>query len=111
MLLDRRLEHLLAQGAQFPAQLFNLTATKGALQVGCDADVVVMEPGHTVYDPVASGHSVASWSPYAGMHLPWRVTGTWLRGAPVFDGARVLAAPGHGRFVRPIASHEVAVPA
>ena len=97
--------------AQNPAQLFNLTATKGALQVGCDADVVVMEPGHTVYDPVASGHSVASWSPYAGMHLPWRVTGTWLRGAPVFDGARVLAAPGHGRVVRPIALREAAVPA
>jgi allantoinase len=95
--------------AQNPAQLFNLAATKGALQVGCDADVVVMEPGDHVYDPVASGHGVASWSPYAGMHLPWRVAGTWLRGAPVFDGARVLAEPGHGHFVRPVALREAAV--
>lgn len=87
--------------AQNPARLFNLTATKGALQVGCDADVVVMTPGTGVYDPGATGHSAATWSPYAGMTLPWQVAGTWLRGAAVFDGTRVAALPGHGRFVRP----------
>lgn len=84
-----------------PAALFNIGHRKGALTVGCDADIVVMEPGGGHYDPAVTGHSVVNWSPYAGMSLPWRVSGTWLRGERIFDGARVSAAAGHGEFLRP----------
>lgn len=87
--------------ASQPAQLFNLTATKGALTVGCDADITVLEPAHVVYDPVATGHGVARWSPYAGLPLHWRVAGTWLRGRLAFDGRRVLSRSGDGRFIAP----------
>lgn len=48
-----------------------------------------------------SRHSVAKWSPYDGIELPWTVAGTWRRGEQVFDGRDVLAAPGSGRFIRP----------
>lgn len=96
--------------AQNPATLFNLDHCKGALAAGRDADIVVMEPSAGVYDPVASGHGVARWSPYAGIELPYRVAGSWLRGVPVFDGRQVLAAPGNGRFLRPHTT-AVAVPA
>lgn len=87
-----------------PAALFNLAATKGALTVGSDADLVVMEPADSRYDPVATGHGVATWSPYAGLPLRWRVAGTWLRGRLAFDGTRVLSRSGDGRFVRPPAA-------
>ncbi len=87
-----------------PARHFRIDHEKGALTLGRDADIVVLTPEPQVYEPATTGHTVVSWSPYAGMTLPWRVAGTWVRGRQVFDGARVLAEPGAGRFVRPPAT-------
>jgi allantoinase len=56
------------------------------------------------YDPSASGHSFVQWSPYAGIELPYRPVATFVRGRTVFDGTRVPAEPGSGRFVRPAAA-------
>jgi allantoinase len=86
--------------AHNPARHFRL-ASKGALAVGCDADVTVLRRAPYVYDPAASGHNVVTWSPYAGMTLPWRVEATFLRGERVFTAGEVLAKPGGGRFVAP----------
>jgi allantoinase len=94
--------------AENPARHFRIDHEKGALTLGRDADITVLTPEPQVYDPAATGHSVVAWSPYAGMTLPWRVAGTWLRGRPVFDGLTVLAAPGTGRFVRPPATLPIA---
>jgi allantoinase len=53
------------------------------------------------YDPAASGINAASWSPYADTVLNHRVQATYLRGELVFDGSKVRAARGTGRFLRP----------
>jgi allantoinase len=83
-----------------PARLFRLGHCKGALELGRDADIVVMahQPGR--YDAAASGHNVVGWSPYQGMDLTFRPAATFLRGKMVFDGKDV-GAPGGGHFVRP----------
>jgi allantoinase len=86
--------------AENPARHFRLEATKGGIAVGRDADLAVLVPVPRRYDARASRHSVAGWSPYEGVELPWTVAGTWLRGRQVFDGAGV-ADPGTGRFLRP----------
>jgi allantoinase len=86
--------------AENPARHFRLEATKGGIAVGRDADLAVLVPVPRRYDARASRHSVAGWSPYEGIELPWTVAGTWLRGRQVFDGAGV-ADPGTGRFLRP----------
>ena len=39
------------------------------------------------------------WTPFAGRRVVGRVEKVVLRGAPVFDGERVLAAPGSGRVL------------
>ena len=87
-----------------PARHFRLDHEKGALEPGKDADIVILTPEPLLYDAAASGHNVVGWSPYNGMTLPWRVSGTFLRGIKAFDGRRVLAEPGSGRFVRPPAT-------
>src|ERR1700683_5655361 len=46
--------------AHNPARHFRL-ASKGALAVGCDADVTVLRRAPYVYDPAASGHNVVTW--------------------------------------------------
>lgn len=44
-------------------------------------------------------HTRAGWTPFAGMQVTARVARTVLRGVTVFDGERVLAAPGSGRVL------------
>lgn len=87
--------------AHNPAALFCLEGTKGALAPGLDADITVLTESPHRYDPAASGINVAKWSPYEGLMLSHRVQGTYLRGALVFDGTKVLARQGTGRFLRP----------
>jgi len=84
-----------------PARHFRIDHVKGALTVGRDADIVVMTPEEYVFDAASSGNSVSGWSPFDGMTLPYKISGTYLRGALAYDGRSVLSAPGAGRFVSP----------
>ena len=82
-----------------PARLFGLSARKGALQVGLDADVVVFDPSLRRSLDARSLHSASDVSPYAGMHVTgWPVL-TLSRGRTVArDGQPADAEPGWGRF-------------
>ncbi len=42
-------------------------------------------------------HTQCGWSPFEGMRVRGKVIETWIRGQKVYDGERVLAAPGSGR--------------
>ncbi|MGO6995598.1 dihydroorotase [Rhizobium leguminosarum] len=94
--------------AENPAKHFRLDHIKGALTPGKDADIVVLEPRESVYDASASGNNVIGWSPYNGIRLPWTVSATYLRGEKIAEGAKVLAEPGTGRFVRPLPRQVIA---
>jgi allantoinase len=87
--------------AENPARLFRIGHRKGALEIGRDADIVVMAHDPRRYDPTASGNNFVSWSPYTDLVLPYRPIATFLRGHLIFDGTGVLAEPGGGRFVTP----------
>ena len=95
------LSHAARLLAQNPAKLFRLGATKGALAVGRDADVVLMSASPYRYDAGAGGVNVVDWSPYEGLELPYRVEATFLRGMPVAADGTVLAEAGTGRFQTP----------
>ncbi|MGY3693050.1 allantoinase [Bradyrhizobium sp. USDA 3240] len=84
-----------------PARLFRIGHRKGAIELGRDADLVVMAHAPHRYDPATSGHNFVKWSPYAGIELPYRPVATYLRGKLVYDGTNVLADPGSGAFVCP----------
>jgi allantoinase len=84
-----------------PARLFRIGHRKGAIELGRDADLVVMAHDPRRYDPASSGHNFVHWSPYAGLDLPYRPVATFLRGRLAYDGKEVLSQPGAGVFVRP----------
>jgi allantoinase len=84
-----------------PARHFRIDHIKGALEVGKHADIAVLTPEEHVFDASKTGNNVVGWSPYDGMTLPYKVAGTYLRGTLAYDGSKVLAEPGSGRFVRP----------
>ncbi len=86
--------------AEKSARLHGLYPKKGALRVGADCDIAVLEPGRFAFDETSIvDRPELRWSPYHGRTMRARVAATVLRGRLVWDGASVLATPGSGQFV------------
>ena len=83
-----------------PARYHGLAPKKGSIAVGGDADLCVIERGDFTFDQAAIiDRPEFRHSAYQGRALRGRVAATYLRGRCVWDGQRVLARPGDGRFV------------
>jgi allantoinase len=86
-----------------PAELWGLSRRKGRIQVGLDADLVVIDPDG---EWVVSGRDMRGahqWTPYADRRLKGRVVQTVRRGQVVYDLHRepqIVALPGSGEFLR-----------
>ena len=87
--------------AERSAKLHGIWPKKGAIRVGSDADLVVLERGDFIFDETTLvDRPEMNWSPYHGRRMQARVAATWLRGRMIWDGTTVLAKPGVGQFVR-----------
>lgn len=97
------LERVVALTSANAARIFGL-AGKGALAVGADADLALVELGgpwriDTTRWLTRSRGTAAIWH---GREVRARVVATYVRGARVFDAASgITAEPGWGRLVRP----------
>lgn len=93
-----------------PAQHFLLDDRKGSLDVGADADIVLLKPERYAYDPAAS-LSAVHWSSFEGMEFSVRVESTYCRGTLVYQrgakGTEICNRQGYGRFLRPRAGNRV----
>jgi allantoinase len=86
--------------AERPARFHGLFPKKGAIRIGADADLCVMERGRFVFDARdIRDREDARWSPYDGREVRGRVAASYLRGRRLWDGREVLARPGWGAFV------------
>jgi len=83
-----------------PAKVFGLYPKKGALQVGSDADIVILD--HTREETIKADmmFSKCGWTLYEGMKMKGAPVMTFVRGMQVFNEDRTTVKPGHGRFVR-----------
>ncbi len=81
-----------------PARLFGLYPRKGAIQVGSDADMVVIDLGGRTELRGADMHSGAAYTPYEGWTLDVAVEKTFLRGRLAFSDGEVVAETG-GRYL------------
>jgi len=87
--------------AERSARMHGLWPDKGSLRVGSDADICVLERGDFVFDEASiQDRPEMRWSPYHGHKMRARVAATYLRGKLIWDGTKVLAKPGDGRFIR-----------
>ena len=86
--------------SQNPARLMG-AASKGAIAVGRDADLAIVDLKETWVADQAKMHSNAGFSIYEGWKFTGRVVHTLVRGRAAFrDKALVDGTIGHGRFVR-----------
>ncbi|RRD65416.1 allantoinase AllB [Fretibacterium sp. OH1220_COT-178] len=82
-----------------PARLMGLYPRKGAVRIGSDADLTILDPdARWTLAPEMLLHK-NKHSPYIGMEFEGRVTATLVRGAVVFDGEKITASPGTGRLL------------
>lgn len=102
---EMSLTKLAAVACEQPARIFGLHARKGAIRVGADADLAIVDPAASWQVDPARFHSKAHYSPFSGT-LRGQVHYTLVRGNIVYDAARsaepICVSRGFGRFVAPI---------
>jgi allantoinase len=86
-----------------PAQRYGLGATKGAIRVGLDADLALVDPNRTWTVRAEDSESTQEYTPFEGVELTAKVTDTFLRGQRIVtDG--VVTTNTLGRYLaRPTA--------
>jgi dihydropyrimidinase len=84
--------------ATTPARIFGLP-TKGAIEVGRDADLVLYDPAGDRTIRQADLHHTSDFTPYEGLEVPGRVRTVLLRGDPVIRDGAFVGSRGSGRFL------------
>lgn len=88
-----------------PARAFGLYPTKGAIAVGSDADLVIVDLEREVAVTPEALNSAQDFTPFAGLKVRGWPTHTLLRGRVVWDGKAPKGQP-VGRYVkRPVGLH------
>ena len=81
-----------------PAELFGL-ARKGRLRPGCDADIVLFDPGKQVTLSPGTLHSALPFASYDGVAVSGFPVTTISRGEVIVAGGAFVGGAGRGRFV------------
>jgi allantoinase len=108
-----RLEDVVRWTSEAPARVFDLADHKGSLRVGCDADLVLLDPrGRTkLARERFVTRSAGSLRHVDGIEVRGAIVGVWSRGRRVIDDTgRVIGAAGEGTVLVPTASSQWSTP-
>ncbi len=83
-----------------PARVFGVYPQKGVIQVGSDADLVIVDPRKEMTIRAKEQHTNADYSLYEG----WKVKGvpvlSLLRGQVLLKDGQLMQKPGCGRYIK-----------
>jgi allantoinase len=85
-----------------PAQRYGLNS-KGDIAVGFDADIALVDPGHTWTIRAKDSPSTQGYTPFEGMELSAKVDATFLRGELIYENGQVIGKPRGQYLFRPTA--------
>jgi dihydropyrimidinase len=93
-------EQFVALTSTNSARTFNLWPRKGALEIGADADVIVLDPARAKTLSAATQHQNTDFSVWEGMQVQGVVVHTFSRGTHLWADGDLRAQPGRGRYLR-----------
>jgi dihydroorotase (multifunctional complex type) len=93
------LDHVVRLMSENPARLIGRFPQKGALQVGSDADIVVVDIDREVVPSDEKTYTKVRWTPYQGRRLKGAPLLTIRRGEIIARDRAVTASPGSGRYL------------
>jgi dihydropyrimidinase len=85
--------------AENPARIFGLYPKKGAIRVGADADLLLIDPAAEWTIAAADHHGMAGCTLYEGWPVRGRPWMTLLRGRVLLNGRQLEQKPGFGRYL------------
>ncbi len=83
-----------------PARIFGMYPRKGTLEVGADADLIVVDPDAEVEIDAARMHSAVDYNPYQGLRVRGFPTWTLSRGEMIVERGEPMPPRGRGRLAR-----------
>jgi len=95
------LERVVEMCSSAPARLAGLEGKKGAITVGADADLVVVDLDHEEVLRAEDSHYICGWMPSDGFKSKGRPEMTILRGRVIMENGNVTAERGSGQLLRP----------
>ncbi|HEY4384325.1 MAG TPA: dihydroorotase family protein [Ktedonobacteraceae bacterium] len=93
------LEEIVKRCVVNPARIFGLE-TKGALEVGKDADIVLVDPNQTYTITDAQMLSKSGWTPFAGTKVRGKIEQVYVRGGISYRHNACVNSPGSGKLLR-----------
>jgi dihydroorotase len=92
------LAQIVQRCVEHPARIFDLQ-TKGALEIGKDADIVLVNPELEYEITNEQMHSKCGWTPFAGKKVKGTIEQVFVRGTLAYAQNVCLAKPGSGKPV------------
>ncbi len=96
------LERLAAVTSENPARIFGLYPKKGALRVGSDADLVILDLDKEVTIRNEDQITACGWSPYDGYKIKGAPILSVLRGKVIMEDGEVVGEKGFGKYTSSI---------
>ncbi|GIN12711.1 dihydropyrimidinase [Shouchella clausii] len=81
------------------AKIFGLYPKKGIIQVGSDADLVLLDPNRTTLISEKSQHQKTEYNVYEGFETKGTITHVLSRGDVIVKDHHIVGEPGRGEFL------------
>lgn len=83
-----------------PAKIYGIYPQKGAVQIGRDADFVIIDRQKDNVIHTENLHGMADWTPFEGLKVKGCVDMTVSRGEIIVDNGTLNAQKGRGQFLK-----------
>jgi dihydroorotase/allantoinase len=93
------IERLTAVSSEKPAMVYGVYPRKGALKVGSDADMVIVDMKRSAKLSNEDQITACGWTPFDGMTVKGWPTCSIIRGNMVMEDDEVLSEKGSGKFI------------